>query len=114
MESLEISKLDEIAFKAINQNGNGDLIDQYIYSQSGEGLASFLGGLAKKAIPIFGNVIKEVAKVAVPHLQDAVIAGGTDIVKTAFDNVPEKLSKRTLQEMVNLVHIPHKQQANGL
>ena len=75
MESLDTSKLDEIAFRAINQNGNGDLIDQYIYSQSGEGLASFLGGLAKKSIPIFGNVIKEAAKAAVPHLQDAVIAG---------------------------------------
>ena len=108
MESLDISKLDEIAFRAINQNGNGDLIDRYIYSQSGEGLASFLGGLAKKAIPIFGNVIKEAAKAAVPHLQDAVIAGGTDLVKTALENVPEKLSKRTFREMVNLVHTPHK------
>ena len=94
MEPLDSSRIDEIAFRAINQKGNGDEIDRYIYSQSGEGLASFLGGLAKKAIPIFGNVIKEAAKAGVPHLQDAVIAGGTDIVKTAFDNVPEKLSKR--------------------
>ena len=108
MEPLDSSRIDEIAFRAINQNGNGGEIERYIYSQSGEGLASFLGGLAKKSIPIFGNVIKEAAKAAVPHLQDAVIAGGTDLVKTALDNVPEKLSKRTLQEMVNLDHTPYK------
>ena len=108
MEPLDSSRIDEIAFRAINQKGNGDEIDRYIYSQSGEGLASFLGGLAKKVIPIFGKVIKEAAKVAVPHLQDAVVAGGTDLVNTDLNNVPEKLSKRTLREMVNLIHTPHK------
>ena len=48
MEPLDSSRIEEIAFRAINQKGNGDEIDRYIYSQSGEGLASFLGGLAKK------------------------------------------------------------------
>ena len=47
MELLDNSKLDEIAFNAINQRGYGDEIDRYIYSQSGEGLASFLGKLLR-------------------------------------------------------------------
>ena len=53
MEHLDASKLDVIAFKAINQKGYGDDIDRYINSQSGEGLRSFFGNLAKKAIPFF-------------------------------------------------------------
>ena len=48
MELLDNSKLDEIAFNAINQRGYGDEIDRYIYSQSGEGLASFLVNWLKK------------------------------------------------------------------
>ncbi len=48
MEFLDTSKLDEIAFKAINQKGHGDDIDRYIYSQSGEGLAFFSVNLLKK------------------------------------------------------------------
>ena len=43
MERFDTSHLEKIAFKAINQNGRGDDIDRYIYSQSGEGLGSFLG-----------------------------------------------------------------------
>ena len=74
MELLDTRKLDEIAFRAINQRGYGDDIDRYIYSQSGEKLGSFFGKLAKKAIPILGKAIKGAAKAAVPHLQDAALA----------------------------------------
>ena len=62
MEHFDASKLDVIAFKAINQKGYGDDIDRYIYSQSGEGLGSFFGNLVKKAIPILGKAIKGAAR----------------------------------------------------
>ena len=41
MERFDTSRLNKVAFKAINQNGYGDDIDRYIYSQSGEGLGSY-------------------------------------------------------------------------
>ena len=41
MELLDNSKFDVIAFKVINQQGDGDHIDRYIYSQSGERLGYF-------------------------------------------------------------------------
>ena len=106
MELLDTSKLDEIAFKAINQKGYD--IDQYVYSQSGEGLASFFGKLAKKAIPIFGKAIKGAAKDAVPHLKDAAVASSTNLLQSAIDKI------RGLQEVVNIDHTPHKRRVNGL
>ena len=85
MERLDASKLDVIAFKAINQKGDGDDIDRYIYSQSGEGLGSFFGNLVKKAIPILGKAIKGAAKAAVPHLKDAAVASSTNLLQSAID-----------------------------
>ena len=118
MELLDTSKLDEIAFKAINQKGHGDDIDRYIYSQSGEGLASFFGKLAKKAIPIFGKAIKGAAKAAVPHLKDAAVASSTNLLQSAIDKIPKQRGrgkKRGLQEIVNIDHTPHKRRrVNGL
>ena len=113
MELLDTRKLDEIAFRAINQRGYGDDIDRYIYSQSGEGLGSFFGKLAKKAIPILGKAIKGAAKAAVPHLQDAAAAGLSNVVDTVIDTVPSERGKqvlqegkRTVQEIVNINHPP--------
>lgn len=114
MELLDTSKLNEIAFRAINQRGDGDDIDRYIYSQSGEGLASFFGSLAKKAIPFFGKAIKGAAKAAVPHLKDAAIATSTNLLQSAADIIPKKRGKRALQEVVNIDHTPHKRRVNGL
>ena len=122
MEPLNSSRIDEIAFRAINQKGNGDEIDRYIYSQSGEGLASFLGGLAKKAIPIFGKAIKGAAKAAVPHLQEAAVVGASNLIDSVTDNIPSKLGKqviqevgkRAVQEVVNINHRPHKRRVKGL
>ena len=117
MELLDTSKLDEIAFKAINQKGHGDDIDRYIYSQSGEGLASFFGKLAEKAIPILGKAIKGAAKAAVPHLKDAAVASSTNLLQSAIDKIPKQRGrgkKRGLQEIVNIDHTPHKRRINGL
>ena len=122
MELLDNSKLDEIAFNAINQRGYGDEIDRYIYSQSGEGLASFFGKLAKKAIPILGKAIKGAAKAAVPHLQEAAAVGASSIIDSVTDNIPSKLGKqaiqevgkRAVQEVVNINHRPHKRRVKGL
>lgn len=121
MELLDTSKLDEIAFRAINQRGYGDDIDRYIYSQNGEGLASFFGKLAKKAIPILGKAIKGAAKAAVPHLQEAVVTGASNLIESAIDKVPSKrgkqvlqVGKRALQEIVNIDHPPHKRRLKGL
>ena len=122
MERLDASKLDVIAFKAINQKGYGDDIDRYIYSQSGEGLGSFFGNLVKKAIPILGKAIKGAAKgaakAALPHLQDAAIAGSTNFLNSALDKVTPKQrgrGKRGIQEIVNINHTPHKRRrVNGL
>lgn len=122
MELLDNSKLDEIAFNAINQRGYGDEIDRYIYSQSGEGLASFFGKLAKKAIPILGKAIKGAAKAAVPHLQEAAAVGASSIIDSVTDNIPSKLgkqaiqevAKRAVQEVVNINHRPHKRRVKGL
>ena len=121
MEHLDASKLDVIAFKAINQKGYGDDIDRYIYSQSGEGLGSFFGNLVKKAIRILGKAIKGAAKgaakAALPHLQDAAIAGSTNLLNSALAKVPKQCGrgKRGIQEVVNIDHTPHKRRrVNGL
>ena len=121
MEHLDASKLDVIAFKAINQKGYGDDIDRYIYSQSGEGLGSFFGNLVKKAIPILGKAIKGAAKgaakAALPHLQDAAIAGSTNLLNSALAKVRKQRGrgKRGIQEVVNIGHTPHKRRrVNGL
>ena len=58
METFDVSKLNALAFEAINQKGNGDM-DRYIY-QDGQGLGSFFGSLMKRALPLLGNsAIKE-------------------------------------------------------
>ena len=121
MELLDTSKLDEIAFKAINQRGYGDDIDRYIYSQSGEGLASYFVKLAKKAIPILGQAIKGAAKAAVPHLKEAGVATVSNLIESGIAKVPSKrgkqvleVGKRALQEVVNIDHPPHKRIVKGL
>ena len=121
MEHLDASKLDVIAFKAINQKWYGDDIDRYIYSQSGEGLGSFFGNLVKKAIPILGKAIKGAAKgaakAALPHLQNAAIAGSTILLNSALAKVPKQRGrgKRGIREVVNIDHTPHKRRrVNGL
>ena len=43
MERFDTSRLDKIAFKAINQNGSGEDIDRYIYTHVDEGLGSLSG-----------------------------------------------------------------------
>ena len=59
METFDVSKLNALAFEAINQKGNGDM-DRYIY-QDGQGLGSFFGSLMKRALPLLGKTIKGAA-----------------------------------------------------
>ena len=110
MEVFEHTKLNELAFKAINQKGYGADIDRYIYSQSGEGLGSLLGNLFKKAVPFLGTAIKGAAKAAVPHLKEAGKAAGANIIKTGA----ERLSKRGSDELIEIIHKPHKRRKQGL
>ena len=78
-------------------------------------MASFLGKLAKKAIPFFGKAIKGAAKGAVkaalPHLKDAAVAASsTNHHQSALDKIPKQRGrgKRGLQEVVNIDHTPLK------
>ena len=72
---------------AIIQSGSGAM-DQYIYSQDGEGIASFFGNLFRSAIPLFGKAIKGAVQVAKPHLQRAA----TDIVTTGSKRVLDQIA----------------------
>ena len=77
--------------------------------------------MAKKAIPILGKAIKGAAKAAVPHLQDAAVATASNLIDSAIGTVPSKVGKkvlqegkRTIQEVVNINHPPHKRRTKGL
>ena len=87
---MEVFNPDNQTFEsccsAMIQSGGGAM-DQYIYSQDGEGIASFFGNLFRSAIPLFGKAIKGAVQVAKPHLQRAA----TDIVTTG--------SKRALDQI---------------
>lgn len=90
MERLDTSHLNKVAFKAINQNGFGDDIDRYIYSQSGEGLGSFFGKMVKTAIPLFTKAIKGTAKAVAPHLTKAAVTAGSKILEDGLENISTK------------------------
>ena len=94
MEVFNPSKLDSLAFEALNQRGYGD-IDRYIY-QEGEGLGSFFGNLFKKSIPLLGKAIKGAAQIAKPHAK----AAASELANTAI--------KKTSKELEKAFHSPHK------
>lgn len=102
MEIFNPTSRDVRAYRQIMmQHGSGfDKDGYYIYSQEGEGIASFFGNLLKSALPIMGRTIKATAKLATPHLRKA--AG--DIVATG--------SKRLLQnisgDIINSIEKPKK------
>ena len=79
----------------IQQHGSGH-IDRYIFSQDGEGIASFFGNLFKSSVPIISRAIKGTARIVKPHAQQAI----ADIVKTG--------SKRFLDKIVDSEHQSHK------
>ena len=88
---MEVFNPDNQTFNShcstILQNGAGAM-DQYIYSQDGEGIASFFGNLFRSAIPLFGRAIKGAVQVAKPHLQRAA----TDIVTTGSKRVLDQIA----------------------
>ena len=90
MERFDTSRLDKIAFEALNQNGHGEDIDRYIYAQSGEGLGYFLGKMVKTAIPIFTKAIKGTAKAVAPHLTKAAVTAGSNILEGGLENISKK------------------------
>ena len=88
---MEVFNPDNKTFNShsstIIQSGAGAM-DQYIYSQDGEGNASFFGNLFRSAIPLFGKAIKGAAQVAKPHLQRAA----TDIVTTGSKRAIDQIA----------------------
>ena len=98
MQRFDASQLDKIASQVINQNGRGDDIDRYIYSQSGEGLGSFFGKVVKTAIPLLTKAIKGTAKAAVPHLTKAAVTAGSNILEGGLENITKKGIKKQLKE----------------
>lgn len=63
-------------------------MDRYIYSQNGEGIASFFGNLFRAVSPILGQAIKGTVNIAKPHLKRAA----TDVITTGSKRVLEKIS----------------------
>ena len=100
MEVFNSNRLDTSMLRSvINQSGHGVEMDRYIYSsQTGEGIGSFFGNLLRSAIPIIGRTIKGAAKVAKPHLKNAV----KDIVATGSKRAIDKLSG----DIAHKVHSP--------
>ena len=83
----------------INQSGNGTDMDRYIYSnQSGEGIGSFFGNLARYAIPLLGSAIKGIGKVVKPHLKRAA----ADIITTGTKRAVDKISG----DIIHRTHSP--------
>lgn len=103
MEVFNPSVSDVKAFRDIvMQHGSGYTNDgYYIYSQDGEGIASFFGNLIKSALPIVGRTIKGAANIAKPHLQkaaaDLVTAGGKRVLeKISTSQNPKKRKRRRI------------------
>lgn len=98
MEVFNPNQLKLASYRsAINQSGSGAVMDRYIYSnQTGEGIGSFFGNLARIAMPLLGNAIKGAARIAKPHLKRAA----TDIITTG--------SKRAIDKIAgDIIHTPH-------
>ena len=92
---------NQASYRAIIQHGSGN-IDRYIFSQDGEGIASFFGNLFKSSVPIISRAIKGTARIAKPHLERAV----ADVVKTG--------SKRIIDKITDSEHRTHKNKKRKL
>ena len=92
MEIFNPNKLESLAFEAINQRG-GD-IDRYIY-QEGAGLASLLGNLFRKSIPLLGKAIKVAVHIAKPYAK----AAATELANTAINELPKNLKKLFIENI---------------
>ena len=81
----------------IVQSGAGG-IDRYIYSQDGEGIASFFGNLFRNVSPMIGEAIKGATRIAKPHLKraaaDIVTAGSERALDKISGDIKEKVSKQ--------------------
>ena len=99
MEVFDAEKLRSLAHSSIIQQGKGSDIDRYIY-QRGEGLGSLLGGLFRQAVPIFGQAIKGIGRVAKPHL----IAASKDLLNSG--------AKAGVEKLTNLATTPRKRKAH--
>ena len=80
------------------QHGAGyDADGYYVYSQSGEGIGSFLGGLMKNVLPVLSRSIKGAATLAKPHLKSAA----KDIVASGSKHLVSKLSEDIINKIEN-------------
>ena len=86
----------QIYRSTINQSGKGTEIDRYIYSQTGEGIGSFFGNLARTIVPFLSHSIKGAARIAKPYLREAA----KDIVTAGAKRATDKLSS-------SIVHKKH-------
>ena len=81
----------------IVQSGAGG-IDRYIYSQDGEGIASFFGNLFRNVSPMIGQAIKGAAHIAKPHLKraaaDIITAGSKRALDKISGDIKEKVSNQ--------------------
>ena len=95
METFNPSTLNVSRYRSvINQNGSGDEIDRYIYSQSGEGIGSFFGNLVRTVVPLLGQSIKGAANIAKPYLKSAA----KEIVTTGAKRAINKISGPTIHK----------------
>lgn len=76
---------------AIIQSGRGSM-DRYIFSQNGEGIASFFGNLFRSVAPVLGPILKQgikgAANIVKPHLQHAA----SDLISTGSKRAIEAIS----------------------
>lgn len=82
----------------IAQTGGATGIDQYIYSQHGEGIGSFFGNLLRGVTPIIGKAIKGAVHIAKPHakraLSDIVTVGAKRALESISGNKPNTKSRK--------------------
>lgn len=99
METFDVSKLNALAFEAINQKGNGDM-DRYIY-QDGQGLGSFFGSLMKRALPLLGKTIKGAARIAKPHLKKAATELANSAIKEGSNQLEQAIHRQHKKIKIN-------------
>ena len=99
METFDVSKLNALAFEAINQKGNGDM-DRYIY-QDGQGLGSFFGSLMKRALPLLGKTIKGAVRIAKPHLKKAATELANSAIKEGSNQLEQAIHRQHKKIKIN-------------
>ena len=91
METFDVSKLNALAFEAINQKGNGDM-DRYIYQD---------GSLIKRALPLLGKTIKGAVRIAKPHLKKAATELANSAIKEGSNQLEQAIHRQHKKIKIN-------------